>query len=76
MSREWSTFMDGDDCNECHNYEKEERRLKKRIKELESSMQEFVEEAKSFPSGSTEKDDWLNEWIQDFERLLKTQGIG
>lgn len=43
-----------------------------RVGELEKVMHEFTEEAKSFPSGSTEKDDWLNEWIQDFERILKT----
>lgn len=35
MEKEWSTFMDGDDCNECRNYEREERRLKKRIADLE-----------------------------------------
>lgn len=38
--REWSTFMDGDDCNECRNYERDEKKLRKRIKQLESAMQD------------------------------------
>lgn len=38
MPKEFSTFMDGYDCNECRNYEKQELRLRKRIKELEEEL--------------------------------------
>lgn len=42
------------------------------VLELKSAMQEFVEEAKSFKSGDTDKDGWLDEWVQDFERMQDT----
>jgi len=41
MGEEWSTFMDGSDCHECQCYEKEEKRLKERIRELEAVQINF-----------------------------------
>ena len=42
MTKEFSAFMDGPDCHECQCYEREEKRLRERIAELDRVVSQFI----------------------------------
>lgn len=70
MTREFSTFMDGEDCQDCTYYEKQWNNEKEKRRKIESTINEWCEKIEKVFSENLHKGFDLNTGLDTFTQIF------